>query len=80
MLPINFRGSFAVCPYYPKEHVFYSVGEVMDIYPFIGDFIFPKESFMIEGVRIPEYELLQIVTMVRCYSFLATRYCKLFVF
>ena len=64
ILPVNYEGKFEIHPHYPPNHVFESVEDILKIYPLVSDFIYPLQTFTIEGVKVREYELLQVLTTV----------------
>ena len=64
VVPIKAGGKYKTCPHFNSTHTFNSVQELLDVYPFISDLIFPEETFDIEGVKIEAGEVLQIVRMV----------------
>ena len=61
-------GKFRPCPHYNPTHTFKSVQEILDIFPFVSDLIFPEESFKMEGVEIAAWDLLHIVDKVGSYQ------------
>jgi len=63
-VPITSPGKYRPCPHYIPTHTFQSVQEILDIFPFISNLIFPHESFKVEGVEIHAWDPLYIVDKV----------------